>query len=84
MTSPMVPWPDKDDKYQFDPQDWDLADATYERARYKAAMQRLRICEAVLQDVRTNAHTLEDAIGYATEALATIGDLPPDDAKGGE
>lgn len=49
----------------------------YERARADAAMARLRICEAVLQDIRINAHTLEDAIGYATEALSLIGPLPP-------
>jgi hypothetical protein len=48
----------------------------YERARAEAAMARLRICEAVLQDVRVNAHTLEDAIGYATEALKAIGEIP--------
>jgi hypothetical protein len=53
---------------------------------FDAAMERLRICEAVLQDIRVNAHTLEDAIGYANEALVAIGPLPvdpPTDSKGG-
>lgn len=47
-----------------------------------AAVARLRVAVAVLKDVADNAHTLEDAIGYASEALADIGPLPtvPEDA----
>lgn len=60
------------------PESWMLhGGADYQRARADAWEARCRVAVAVLQDVRLNAHTLEDAIGYATEALAAIGPLPP-------
>lgn len=52
------------------------AETPYQTDLAEAAMSRLQIALATLKDIRDHAHTLEDAKGYADEAILDMGDIP--------
>jgi hypothetical protein len=72
-----LPWPKADEfGYAFDELSAKDAALRFQRQRAEAAMSRLQIALATLKDIRDHAHTLEDAKGYADEALLDMGDIP--------